>query len=382
MQNSRDPFQLTRFFDKFRNTLSYQKRDKSPLFSEREKGLGDELGILIACSGGIDSLALLYAMAELKDELNIRIGACYVDHKARTESVDEAKFVDKICQELQVTFFSGAFDDNFWSDTKNNFEERARNERYRILENIAIDNNFSYIATAHHLDDQVETILMRILERGTGLKGLCGIKPVVTHPLPLSSQKRGENAPLLSLGEKGLGDELKTVTIIRPLLDVSKSEIAEYMADRQYLSDHTNNDTAYRRNHYRKVVIPSLKGALPDVDIAGHLSVLAQNAQREREVMEELMREFWCSVGVDPCINPKKGENMVSPLHITRTLIKAHSDNFWMTAFSYLFAEYHGFSHSTQTLKDIVAFIRKTDPGTASYNPYIFQRNRDGVRIC
>lgn len=351
------------------------------------------MAILIACSGGIDSLALLYLMSELKDELGLKLGACYVDHKARPESGDEAKFVDKICQELQVPFFYGEFSDNFWAETKKNFEERAREERYRILEMTAIDNNYSYIATAHHRDDQVETILMRILERGSGLKGLCGIKPVVTHPMPLSSRKRGVKTPLLLEQEKGLGDELKAVTIIRPLLDIPKSDIVDYMAGRQYLSDQTNNDTTYRRNHYRKVVIPSLKEVLPDINIEKQICALAQNAQRERTVMEEFMREFWCSVGVDPCINPKKGENMVSPLHLPRDLIKARSDDFWLTAFSYLFSfgdltpdpspEGKGrkYSHSNQTLIDIVAFIRKTDPGTASYNPYIFKRDKEGVNL-
>jgi len=367
MQNSSDPFQLTRFFDKLRTALSLKKRVTFHLLLEQEKGSGDELGILIACSGGIDSLALLYMMSELKDELDLKIGCCYVDHKARPESGDEAKFVDNICHELQVPFFAGIFDENFWDDTKSNFEERARIERYRILHKIAIDNNFGYIATAHHRDDQVETVLMRILERGSGLKGLCGIKPVNPIPRPLS------------LSKKERGELLKAPTIIRPLLNIPKSDIVDYMKGRQYLSDQTNNDTIYRRNHYRKIVIPLLKEALPDVDIAKHISDLAQNAERERAVMEEFMREFWCSLGAKD----------FSPLHIPRDLIKAHSDDFWITAFTYLFSfgDLYGrkifrpYSHSTQTLKDITAFIRKTDPGTASYNPYILERNREGVRI-
>ena len=308
-------------------------------------------------------MALLHLMSELKSELGFKLGACYVDHKLRSESGIEAKFVDKICHSLCVDFYLVEFADEFWQDSTANLEEKARNERYHLLEECANRNGFEFIATAHHQDDQVETLLMRIFDRGTGLKGLCGIKAV-----------------------KCKGEKSFAPTIIRPLLNISKSEIIEYMDGRQYLTDPTNNDTKIRRNYYRKTVIPALEELLKETEFKKHISQLAENAQREREVMEEMMKEFWGSVGVepcfnpDPCIKPKKGENRVLPLHISRTTIKAHSDNFWMTAFSYLFS-FEKRSHSTQTLKDIVAFIRKTDPGTASYNPYIFKRDREGVKI-
>jgi len=361
--------------------------------SEKDRRSGE--GILIACSGGIDSLALLYSMSELKDELSLKLGVCYVDHKARPESAMEAKFVDKICQDLQVPFFPAEFNDDFWSESKSNFEEKARKERYRLLVEEAINNNFSYIATAHHSGDQAETMLMRILERGTGLKGLCGIRGIITHPIPFdlspSPLPKGKGS-LLNPSPSGEGSRERLLTIIRPMLNISKDEIIEYMADRQYLSDSTNNDTVYLRNLYRKVVIPALKEALPGVNIEKHLSDLAENIQREQSVMEDLMREFWGFVGAYGVC--PEGE-FHSPLQLSRTLIESKSDDFWLTAFSYLFSfnphlaplplkkerKGQGLSHSTQTLIDIVAFIRKRDPGAAYYNPYKFQRDKEGVQL-
>lgn len=373
--------------------------------SEKDRRSGE--GILIACSGGIDSLALLYSMSELKDELSLKLGVCYVDHKARPESAMEAKFVDKICQDLQVPFFPAEFNDDFWSESKSNFEEKARKERYRLLVEVAINNNFSYIATAHHSGDQAETMLMRILERGTGLKGLCGIRGIITHPIPFdlspSPLPKGKGS-LLNPSPSGEGSRERLLTIIRPMLNISKDEIIEYMADRQYLSDSTNNDTVYLRNLYRKVVIPALKEALPGVNIEKHLSDLAENIQREQSVMEDIMREFWKNL--TPTFPPTpflKEQGVLSPsslregfrVRLSRTLIESKSDDFWLTAFSYLFSfnphlaplplkkerNGQGLSHSTQTLIDIVAFIRKRDPGAAYYNPYKFQRDKEGVQL-
>lgn len=391
MQNSKDkpssrpsPFKGEGVKEKIKKNLSLLVGRGRP---EKDRRSGE--GILIACSGGIDSLALLYSMNELKDELGLKLGVCYVDHKARPESADEAKFVDKICHELQVPFFPAEFNDNFWADSKSNFEEKARKERYRLLEKVATDNDFSCIATAHHADDQIETMLMRILERGTGLKGLCGIRPVKLC--------KGDIYDALKNGTQMQGaiNLAPTITIIRPMLNISKDDIIEYMADRQYLSDSTNNDTVYRRNFYRNVVIPALKEALPGMNIGKHLAELAENVQREQSVMEDIMREFWKNL--TPTFPPTpflKERGVLSPsllgerfrVRLSRAIIESKGDDFWLTAFSYLFSfgdsranAIHPYSHSTQTLIDIVAFIRKRDPGEAYYNPYIFKRDKDGV---
>ena len=374
--------------------------------------------ILIACSGGIDSIFLLRFLSNLKKKSNLTLFACYVDHKLRPESADETKFVNKICQELDVNFCPAAFDDNFWKDSKSNLEERARKERYRILSDIALANNCEYLATGHHQDDQVETLLMRIFDRGTGVKGLAGIKNV---------QDFGE------------------IKIIRPLLHMSRSEIEKEMEGKEFLTDSSNNNTDIRRNYYRKKIIPSIEATLDSDEFKKHLYTLSQNAQRELEFTSVMAKDFWeqltpyplslkqrggindlssvtpyslslkqrgevndlSSVTPDQSLKQRGGindfpNNSLNPslkkretrlprfakeraggelFFLPRDIIEKYSDNFWLTAFSYLFAKYRDFSHSTETLIDIVAFIRKKEPATANYHPFVFVRSREGIKL-
>lgn len=321
---------------------------------------GRHFSVLAACSGGADSLAMLFLLNGLREELGFTLSAAYVDHKLRIESGDEAKFVDKICHELGIPFFLGEFDDNFWQNEKNNTEERARMKRYELLFDLVKRNNFSILATAHHLDDQVETLLMRILDRGTGVKGLCGIKPI------------NSNSDILSNSQNG------TFFVVRPMLNIAKKEISAFMQERQFLSDTSNFDTKYRRNYFRHKVIPALDALLPDVPYKQNIARLAENAETESAVMRELMDDFW----------QKMVTKIVTPtIYIPRTEIKSHTYGFWLTAFSYLFSsKIFGTrqdlrSPSAKTLNDITDFILKTDPGTANYNPFIMERTRDGVRI-
>jgi len=406
--------------------------------------------ILLACSGGIDSVFLLYYFSELINNDNLHLHACYVDHKLRTESVSESKFVDKICQDLGIKFHFASFDNDFWKDSRSNLEERARKERYRILREVACEFKCNYIATGHHLDDQVETLLMRIFDRGTGIKGLVGITSRAYDSVsnrglskhrPSDGQtviQRAEGSRYLSpvqrAGEtnhegainrapthlhNSTGEQVSPPILIRPLLHMSRAEIEKEMKGREFITDLSNNDTDIRRNHYRKNVIPSICASLGGNEFKKHLYDLSQNAQRELEFTKEMAKEFWerlnnspdnqpgpttagsDSASLQPASYPhdspltthysshlpithhaSQGEHSGSPLRfLPRNLIEKHSDNFWMTAFSYLFSQYRGFSHSTNTLLDIVAFIKKKEPANANYDPFVFVRNRDGVRI-
>ena len=317
--------------------------------------------ILVACSGGADSLALLILLNEIKNLFGFLLSAAYVDHKLRPESAREAEFVDKICQELGITCFSLNFEDGFWDHDKKNVEERARLKRYELLFDLVKSNKFNMLATAHHLDDQIETVLMRIFDRGTGLKGLGGIKPV-----NLSSD---------FLSNSGQGDFF----IVRPMLNITKKEISTFMQGRQFLSDPSNYDTNYRRNYYRHKIIPALDELLPEVPYKENIARLAGNAARESEILREAMDDFWRNLMT---------KNVESTIFIPRNIIKSHSCDFWLTAFSYLFSSTAIFaamhfhrSPSTKTLNDIVDFIFKTDQATANYAPFVFERTKEGIRI-
>ncbi len=321
---------------------------------------GKKFSVLVACSGGADSLALLYLLHELRDDFNFELAAAYVNHRLRNEASDEAIFVDKICQELEITYFSLEFEPDFWTHENKNIEERARLKRYELLFDLAKSNKFNMLATAHHLDDQVETVLMRIFDRGTGLKGLSGIKPI------------NPSCDFLS------NDRDSNFFIIRPMLDISKSEILAFMQGLQFLSDASNYDTKYRRNYYRHEILPALDKLLPEIPYKENIARLAENAARESEIMRELMDDFWRNLLTnDP-------ENSI---FIPRSLVKSKSYDFWLTAFSYLFSsavfvesDVHR-SPSTKTLHDIVDFIIKTDPGNANYNPFVLERTKEGVGI-
>ena len=321
---------------------------------------GKNFSILVACSGGADSLALLYLLHEIKKDFGFTLAAAYVNHRLRNEADDEAEFVDKICQELEITCFSLEFEPDFWASDKKNIEERARLKRYELLFDLVKSNNFNMLATAHHLDDQVETVLMRILDRGTGLKGLSGIKPV------------NSGSDFLSNSENN------NFFIVRPILNIPKNEISEFMQGRQFLSDPSNYCEKYRRNYYRHKIVPALDALLPDIPYKENIARLAENAARESEILREMMDGFWRDLVT---------KNVTIEIFIPRSLIKSHDYDFWLTAFSYLFSStvfvrsgVHR-SPSTKTLNDIAGFITKTDPGNANYNPFVFERTKEGVKI-
>ena len=321
---------------------------------------GKNFSVLAACSGGADSLAMLFLLDKFQKVFGFSLAAAYVNHKLRAESADEAKFVDKICHELSIPFFSLEFPDNFWKTDLKNTEERAREKRYELLFDLAKSNNFNMLSTAHHLDDQVETLLMRIFDRGTGLKGLGGIKALNLSSEILSNSKNDD------------------FFVIRPMLNITKNEINEFMQGRQFLSDASNYDTKYRRNYYRHEVIPTLDKLLPDVPYKENLSRLAENAARESDILREIMDDFWQSLMT---------KNVTPEIYIPRNIIKSKSYDFWLTAFSYLFSStifagtQNRRSPSTDTLRDITDFITKTDPATANYNPFTLERTKDGIKI-
>lgn len=322
---------------------------------------GKNFSILVACSGGADSLALLYLLHEIKKDFGFTLAAAYVNHRLRNEADDEAEFVDKICQELGITCFSLEFEPDFWTSDKKNIEERARLKRYELLFDLVKSNNFNMLATAHHLDDQVETVLMRILDRGTGLKGLSGIKSINPGCDFLSNEQNND------------------FFVIRPMLNIAKQEISAFMNGRQFLSDPSNYCEKYRRNYYRHKIVPALDALLPEIPYKENIARLAENAARESEILREMMDGFWQELVT---------KNVATEIFIPRTLIKSHGCDFWLTAFSYLFsstavfdsAQFHR-SPSTKTLNDTAGFITKTDPGKADYNPFVFERAKEGVKI-
>ena len=194
--------------------------------------------VLIGLSGGADSVFLLYALKTISEEFGFEIGACHIEHGIRgSESVRDMEFSEKLCKDLGIPFYAKQFDVPAVSrDQKISVETAARNVRYSYFQEVCKKDGFNLIATAHHKDDKVETILMNII-RGCSLRGYAGI-------------------------------EYKNGSVIRPLLDISKSEILTFCQENniEYCVDSTNEDTEYTRNRIRHILLPKLKETNPSFE--------------------------------------------------------------------------------------------------------------------
>ena len=187
--------------------------------------------ILVALSGGPDSVFLLYFLNKYKRKFQIFLGAFHLNHKLRGKDAEEdLNFCREYCNNLGVNFFSA--NKNVAQYSKKNkisIEEAGREIRYSQLAKIAKQNNFNKIATAHISDDNAETVLLNLI-KGTGLKGISGI-PI----------KRGN--------------------IIRPILFLTKNEVLNYLTEKKtkFRIDVSNTSLAYERNFLRHEIIPLIR---------------------------------------------------------------------------------------------------------------------------
>ena len=191
--------------------------------------------VVVGCSGGPDSMALLHLLARVKRVLDIDIICAHVNHKVRKESDDEEVFVEKFCKKYNIIFDCMHIED--YGD--DNFHNEARTKRYNYFGGICKRYNAKYLFTAHHGDDLIETILMRIV-RGSTLRGYSGFSKVVN---------------------------MDGYKIIRPLINVTKEEIYEYNRKNNILFalDASNKKDVYTRNRFRKYIVPEFKKEDPNV---------------------------------------------------------------------------------------------------------------------
>lgn len=187
--------------------------------------------LLIACSGGLDSVVLV----KLLDKLDIDFSVAHCNFKLRgKESDEDERFVIELAEKFQFPIFRIDFDTKKYAKKhKVSIQMAARDLRYHWFKKLAIEHSFDYILTAHHADDNLETFLIN-LSRGTGLEGLTGIPEV------------NEN-------------------FIRPLLPFSRTEILKFAKDNtlDWREDSSNSSIKYLRNNLRHEVIPNLKSVNP-----------------------------------------------------------------------------------------------------------------------
>jgi tRNA(Ile)-lysidine synthase len=213
---------------------------------------GDSL--VVGLSGGPDSVALIYLLSKLRRKYSLKIAAAHLDHGLSGQSREYLTTAKKTALTLGVPFYSKKVSVRVSAKKiKRSLEESGRIERYRFFEETAKKTSARKIVTAHTLDDQAETMLMRIF-RGSGLRGLSGIP-----------YRRPQGA----------------YVIVRPLLDCSKKELVGFLKENgiPYCTDKTNRDPNFTRNRVRHKILPLIKSSFnPRID---------QNLASLRDVCQE-----------------------------------------------------------------------------------------------
>lgn len=216
--------------------------------------------ILVAVSGGVDSSVLLYILSNLRGKLEFELICATINHKIRRESSDEVLFVKNMAYNLNVPCYIHEVDAIEYSKkNKLSLEEAARILRYDYLYNLMKKINANKLATAHNLNDLVETVIFR-LTRGSGPFGIYGLKP-------------------------------KSGNLIRPLLFFERKKIEQFAKENNisYVVDKSNFDVKYTRNYIRHEIVPMLKNINPSFERAvlrfvGNMWELEQFVERQIDI--------------------------------------------------------------------------------------------------
>lgn len=217
--------------------------------------------VLIAVSGGPDSMCLLNAIYDLKEILRIKkIAIVHINHMLREEAEEETQYVKKFAENKNIDFFVKYVDIKKISENNKIGEEEAgRKERYKFFEEIAEKINANKIAIAHNYNDNAETILMHLM-RGTGISGLAGIKPY----------REGK--------------------YIRPIIKCTREEIEKYCEDKKLNPryDKSNKNNLYTRNRIRNELIPFIKNKF-NPNIIDTLNRLSSLVNEEENFIEKVI---------------------------------------------------------------------------------------------
>ncbi len=216
--------------------------------------------VAAAVSGGADSVALLCLLLELRAELGSVLSVAHVNHKLRGhESDEDERFVAQLAQQHELDFHvrQAPVDAN-----DPGIEAAARKLRYDFFRELACEERVTKIATAHTLDDQAETVLLRMF-RGTGIRGLAGI-----HPCIVFSDEEGR-----AFGE-----------VVRPLLGIRRAALLEFLGERgqSWREDSSNRDITFLRNRVRHQLLPLITDQFGEAAIE-HMSELAEIARAEED---------------------------------------------------------------------------------------------------
>jgi len=251
--------------------------------------------VLMAVSGGADSVAMLCLFASVREELSLSLSCAHVEHGIRGgDSLADCAFVRALCEKKRIPFYTCSVDAPAYAKENGcGLEEAARALRYDFLERTADEIGAAAIALAHHAGDQAETVLMRAA-RGSDIRGLCAIR-------------------------------LRRDRFIRPLLGADPQELRAYLMSigQPWREDATNADAIYTRNRLRHVVLPQLEAALPGAGDA--LCRLARAAQRDEDFFAQQLDALDIPVIplVDGAAFDKRRLACLHPALLSRFLVRA-----------------------------------------------------------
>ncbi|MCP4652979.1 MAG: tRNA lysidine(34) synthetase TilS [Candidatus Omnitrophica bacterium] len=234
-----------------------QTIEKKCLLKKKDK-------LLLGISGGPDSICLLHAFAQLREKYKFYLIGAHFNHALRDQADSEEAFVKKTCSELKVKIISEKKDvKKFFSG--DSLEQTARLLRFDFFSKCSRQTKIKKIVLAHHKDDLIETVLMRMI-RGAGLKGLRGFLPKTKY---------------------------KSLTIVRPLIGIRKDDIMQWLKKNEisYCVDESNFDEVFLRNRIRLKLIPLLKQLNPN--IVDNLAKLADHIALDYDFIHNLAhKEF------------------------------------------------------------------------------------------
>jgi tRNA(Ile)-lysidine synthase len=219
--------------------------------------------VIVGVSGGKDSIALLHALTQLRYTNQLSLTVATLNHGIRPNAHQDVMLVERLCHDWHVPCITETVNvPHLAKQNKQGLEVTSRQARYTFFSQVLTQTQSTVLMTAHHADDQAETLLMHLL-RGAGLKGLQAMKPLT--PLP----------------------EHPEFWLLRPLVTTSRADIEDYIEQNQlpFHEDETNSDTLYTRNRIRLELLPTLESYNPKIkDI---LARLANTAQVHQAFMDE-----------------------------------------------------------------------------------------------
>lgn len=300
-------------------------KNKNAIFLSPQalSSLSQDASVLVAFSGGADSSALLYMLKEDSLAKGYKLFAAHFNHQIRgIEADNDADFCKKTCEALNIPFFLGTANVPSLAKARgNSIESEAREQRYTFFEKVMRENNIPILVTAHHAEDQIESIMLHIL-RGSGISGLCGISPCRT-----------------------LADNL---FLVRPILNAKKEDILFYCEEHniKFVTDSTNSDTEYARNFIRAQITPKMRELQPN--LCSVFERLSNSANEATDFIDASAKAFLNDECKDGLSVSKLNE--LHPALLSKVIIlafKKHSNGLFLES-----------SH----IKSIIELCKKAEP--------------------